>query len=170
MKRIAGNSTRQGRKYLNSLGEIASLLGTLSIAVMSISVATYALAVPRLQTALTTSIKANRDSKAKLEKKIQEAPITLNEIEDQLKAIEREQTEIRKVISRLSWRRVVLIPTSLASVALGLDALLMMLSSIYDPLLLVLSIALLSGGFLHLLLSLNLIEETAVRPGLNVES
>jgi hypothetical protein len=154
---------------LTDLAEIAKLVGTLSIAIVSISVATYALAVPRLQTALSASIKQSRDSKAKLEARMKDASVTLDELEDQLKSIENEQTEIRRVISRLSWSRVVLMPTSLSLVALALDAVLMLLSSMYDSLLLAISIALVVGGLFHLLLSLRLIEQTAVRPGLSVE-
>jgi len=136
---------------------------------MSMSVVTYALAVPRLQAALSASIKSNRDSKASLERRMKEEPVTLREIEDQLKAIENEQNEMRKVVARLSWNRVVVIPVILASLALVFVAVLVGFSSAYSFLFLIMSVALLGVGFLHLLQSLQLIEKTAVRPGLSVE-
>jgi len=48
---------------MNSLAEVAKLIGGLSIAIMSMSVVTYALAVPRLQTALSNTIKSTRESR-----------------------------------------------------------------------------------------------------------
>jgi len=168
VRQFAGFWTKKA-KYLNDLGEIAKLVGTFSIAIVSISVATYALAVPRLQAALSVSIKQIRDSKAKLEARMKDASVTLDEVADQLKAIENEQTDIRRVIRRLSWSRVVMVPTVTSLLALALDGILMVLSNVYDILLLITSVALLSGGLVHLLLSLRLIERTAVRPGLSVE-
>jgi len=146
----------------NGIVEVAKLIGGLSVAIISMSVVAYALAVPRLQVALSASIKSNRDSKAKLEKKMREQPVTLGEIEEQLKAIENDQKGMRKVVARLSWNRVVVVPAILASLALGLVAFLIGFSSMYDLLLLVASVALLFGAFFHLLRSLRLIEQTAV--------
>lgn len=153
----------------NGLVEIAKLVGTLSVATMSMSVVTYALAVPRLQAALSAGIKANRESKGKLERRIKEEAVTLREIEDQLKAIENDQKEMHKVVARLSWNKVVVVPAILASLALGFVAVLIEFSSVYDLAILVASVALVFGAFFHLLRSLRLIEQTAVRPGLSVE-
>jgi len=133
------------------------------------SVVTYALAVPRLQTALSIMIKSNRDGKEKLEKRMKEQTVTLREIEDQLKALEKEQNEMQEVVARLSWNKVVLVPATLVSIVLVLIAILITFSSVYDVVLLALSVALLFAAFFHLLRSLRLIERTAVRPGLSVE-
>jgi len=157
-------------EYLtDGLIEIAKLLGAMSIAVMSMSVVTYALAVPRLQAALSASLKQNREDRAKLKRRIDEKSVTLEEIEDQLKVIEREQNEMRRVLTRLSWNRVVVVPAGLASLGLGFVATMIAFSSAYDFTLLVISMVLLSLAFLHLLQSLSLIEQAAVRPGVSVE-
>lgn len=100
---------------------------------------------------------------------MRDGKLTVDEIADALKVIENEQIEIHRVINKLSWRRVVLIPTSLSISALAFDAVLMLLPSIYDLVLLTISVALVLGGLFHLLSSLRLIEKTTVRPGLSVE-
>ncbi len=100
---------------------------------------------------------------------MKEQPVTLAEIEDQLKVIEKDQKEMNKVVARLSWNRVVLVPVVLASLALGLVAILIESSGAYDLPLLTISVALLFGAFSHLLRSLRLIEQTAVRPELSFE-
>lgn len=100
---------------------------------------------------------------------MRDGKLTVDEIADALKVIENEQIEIHRVINKLSWRRVVLIPTSLSISALAFDAVLMLLPSIYDLVLLTISVVLVLGGLFHLLSSLRLIEKTTVRPGLSVE-
>ena len=77
----------------DGLVDIAKMVGTISVAIMSISVVTYALAVPRLQTALSLSLKTIQESKAELEKRIKAENLALAEIEGQLKNIGDEQKE-----------------------------------------------------------------------------
>jgi acyl-CoA synthetase (AMP-forming)/AMP-acid ligase II len=149
--------------------DIARLAGTVSVAIMSISVVTYALAVPRLQTALSLSLRTIKESKAKLERRMKEEQLTLQEIEDQLKAIGEEQREMNKVVVRLSWSRVVFVPVVLAFFAIGIVAVLLVYPSFYPLPLLIVSTALVLGAFAHLLDSLRLIEQTTVRPELSVE-
>jgi len=152
--------------------EIAKLLGGLSVAIMSMSVVTYALAIPRLQTALSLGIKRNHEKRDLLTKRIKDESLSIDQIADQLKASENEQNEIKRVVKRLSWNRVVAIPVTLASVALGLGGYLIGfsgLTGVYELALFGATVAFLSGAFLHLLLSLRLVEQTAIRPGLGFE-
>src|SRR5712692_887305 len=85
---------------------------------MSMSVVTYALAVPRLQSALSADIKSRRESKTKLEKRMKEEALGLEEVENQLRAIEAQQKELQKIVRRMSWKKVVVMPVILATVAL----------------------------------------------------
>lgn len=149
--------------------EIAKILAGLSVAIMSMSVVTYALAVPRLQTALSASIKVSREQRTKLERRMKEEPLTLKEIEDQLRAIDSYEKEIGGVVGRLSWNRVVVVPVSASVITLGLLIHLIQFPNPYDWLILFASIVFLLFGLLHLLFSLRLIERTAVRPELTVE-
>jgi hypothetical protein len=152
----------------DGLVDIAKMVGTISVAIMSISVVTYALAVPRLQTALSLSLKTIQGSKAELEKRIQEESLALTEIEGQLKNIADEQKEMNKVVTRLSWSRVVFVPVIMAFLAIGVTAILLEYPDLYPLPLLLVSIALVLGTFTHLLGSLRLIEQTTVRPEISV--
>jgi len=152
--------------------EIAKLLGTLSVAIMSMSVVTYALAVPRLQTALSLGIKRSKDEKDKLTKRIKEENLTIDQIDDQLKAIKNVEGEIGGIVKRLSWSKVVVIPLVLSAVALGLAATTIGLAGLTEAQQLV--ILLVAAGFslaafVHLLMSLRIIEQTAIRPEMRLE-
>lgn len=151
--------------------EIAKLIGGLSVAIMSMSVVTYALAVPRLQTALTVGMKRTREDKEKLEKQFKEQKLTVDQIGDQLKAIENQQAESKKVVDRLSWSKVVVIPSFLSGISFVLVGLVAgsPLGWSTDPVLLAGAALLLLGAFVHLLSSLKAIEQTAIRPEMSLE-
>lgn len=104
----------------NGFVEIAKLIGGLSVAVISMSVVTYALAVPRVQERLSSNIKSISIRKTELESKIKEAKlVTIKEIEEDLNAIEEDRKEIQKDVDSLSWKWVVGVP-ALASFRLCL--------------------------------------------------
>jgi hypothetical protein len=157
----------------DSMIEIAKLLGTLSVAVMSMSVVTYALAVPRLQTALSLGIKRSKDEKDKLTKRIKEENLTIDQIDDQLKALKKELGEIEGIVRRLSWSKVVVIPSVLSAIALGLGATTIgfaALAEVQELIVLLVAAGFLLVGFVHLLMSLRMIEQTAIRPEMRLES
>jgi hypothetical protein len=150
----------------NDLVDIARMVGTVSVAIMSISIVTYALAVPRLQTALSLNLKTIEESKANLERRMNEAKVTLREIEDQLRSIGDDQKEMNKVVKRLSWSRVVFVPVILAFCAIGFVAILLVSPGADSLPFLIVSIVLVLGAFAHLLDSLRVIEHTTIRPEL----
>lgn len=133
------------------------------------SMAVYALAVPRAQATLYTAIKLSRDSKANLERRIKKEKLGVDEIKDQLDSIEEEQGRMLGQVTRLRWSRVVVVPATLSSIALALNIVLIISPGGYDLLLLMVSISLLIVGFVHLLQSLRLLEETATGPELSIE-
>jgi len=156
---------------VESLVEIAKILGEISVAIMSMSVVAYALAVPRLQSALSADILSRKESKARLEKRMKEEDISLDEVETQLKSIEADQKKIQEVVHRLSWRKVVVVPVILAAIALCIVWIPIAFSDQInlDISLLIIVALFLVVAFYHLLGSLRLIEETATRPGLSIE-
>lgn len=156
---------------MESLVEVAKILAGVSVAVMSMSVVTYALAVPRLQSALSADLKSRKESKTKLEKRMKEESLSLEEVDKQLKQIEAEQKELQKIVRRLSWGKVVVMPVVLATLALCVVWVPITFSDqtgIGVALLFIMSV-LLVAAFSHLLGSLRLIERTATRPGLSIE-
>ncbi len=156
----------------DSMVEIAKLIGTLSVAIMSMSVVTYALAVPRLQTALSLGIKRSKDEKDKLTKRIKDENLTIDQIDDQLKGIKNEGNEIKGIVERLSWSKVVVIPSVLSAVALGLGVTVIGfagLAEVHELVILLVAAVFLLAGFVHLLMSLRIIEQTAIRPEMRLE-
>ncbi len=156
---------------LDSLIEIAKILSGVSVAIMSMSVVTYALAVPRLQSALAADLKSRKEGKTKLEKRMKEESLSLEEVDKQLRQIEADQKELQKIVHRLSWGKVVVMPVILATLALCVVWLPIAFSDqLYLGIFLLFTMSvLLVGAFYHLLGSLRLIEETATRPGLSIE-
>lgn len=145
----------------NGLVEIAKLVGGLSVAVISMSVVTYALAVPRVQERLSGNIKSISVKKTELESKIKQAKlVTIKEIEEELNAIEEDRKKIQKDVASLSWKWVVGVPALASFLALGCASVPILSSSPYDPLFLGGSFVLSLSGFGHLLRSLRRIEHT----------
>jgi len=150
---------------IESLIEAAKLAAALAIALMSMTIVTYALAVPRLQSALSSLSKSTTERKKELEKRMKEASITLKEIEVELKGIEKEGEEIGKMIDRLSWKGVIPFPMFFSVLALCILTLALVWSSQFDALIVLVALLSVTASLLHLLFSLRWIERAATRTG-----
>ena len=121
---------------------------------------------------LSADAKKLQDEKDKLTKRIKEENLTIDQIDDQLKAIKKEQGEIEGIVKRLSWSKVVVIPLVLSAVALGLGATTIGfagLAEVHELVILLVAAGFLLAGFVHLLMSLRMIEQTAIRPEMRIE-
>jgi hypothetical protein len=145
--------------------EIARLIGALSVAIISMSVVTYALAVPRLQQWLASNIKSISAKKDDLQKKMRQEGVTITDVESDLKAIDKERETIEKDVSRLSWKIVVGIPALCEFVAMLFVFLVLNFSLGQDVYFLLSSFVLSLLAFFHLLLSLRSIEQTVLKMG-----
>jgi len=150
---------------IESLVEAAKFAAALAIALMSMTIVTYALAVPRLQVALSTLSRSTAERKEGLEKRLEEEAITLSEIEAELNGIKREAQEITKMIKRLSWNQVVIFPMLFSVLALCILSLAVVWSSPYDQLVVIFALFPLAMSLFHLLFSLRWIERAATRTG-----
>ena len=145
--------------------EIAKLIGGLSVAIVSMSVVTYALAVPRLQQRLASSIKSISAKRDALQKKMRQENVTITDVEGELKQIDRDRETMERDVARLSWKIVVGIPAICEFIALVLVFLVLNFSSDGDVYLLLGSFGVSVIAFSHLLLSLRSIEQTVVKMG-----
>jgi len=145
------------------LVEIAKIVGALSVAIISMSVVTYALAVPRLQQRLASSIKLISGKKTDLQEKMRKENVTIKDVEVELREIDKDREKIEGDVARLSWKKVVGVPAICAVIALGFVFLVLESAGLYDVYSLLGSFAASLFAFSHLLWSLRLIEQTVVK-------